>query len=243
MTKLNQIVAIEKKAKSEANAAITAVYQLAEKQVLFDGIARTYEPLREDGEQLPPESTKVQYRAEDLLAGEIRVAWTRLLDLVATKDQANTVARADIKIGETVIATQVPVTYLIWLEKQLDSMAKVIGRLPTLNNAFDWHQDSDGNWATEAVKTVKGKKTPQVLVKAVATDKHQADTEVWYEDIPVGTWSTTRFSGAMPAARQRELLTRIAILQEAVKMAREEANNTEVVDQHVGAALFTYLLA
>ena len=243
MTKLNQIVAIEKAAKADANRAITDVYHQVQKPDRFAGIARTYEPLHEDGEKLPPESTRVQLRAEDLLATDIRTAWTRLLDLVATKDAANSLAKADIKVGETVVATDVPVTYLIWLEKQLVEMATVIGKLPVLDNAFVWTQDSNGDWATAVTQTVKTKKVPRNHVKAEATDKHPAQVEMYFEDIAVGTWSTIRSSGAMPASRQRELLGRIAKLQEAVKMAREDANNTEVVDQHVGGAIFDYLLA
>ena len=37
------------------------------------------------------------------------------------------------------------------------------------------------------------------------------------------------------------LLERVEKLQQAVKFAREEANNTEVTDQKVGAAIFGYL--
>src|SRR5687767_9819141 len=205
MTKLNQIVAIEKAAKADANRAITDVYHQVQKPDRFAGIARTYEPLHEDGEKLPPESTRVQLRAEDLLATDIRTAWTRLLDLVATKDAANSQAKADIKVGEVVIARDVPVTYLIWLEKQLVEMATVIGKLPALDNAFVWAQDSNGDWATAVTQTVKTKKVPRNHVKAEATDKHPAQVEMYFEDIAVGTWSTIRSSGAMPASRQREL--------------------------------------
>jgi hypothetical protein len=93
------------------------------------------------------------------------------------------------------------------------------------------------------VQTNRTKKVPRVLVKYEATDKHPAQVETWFEDIPVGVWNTVHLSGAVPAARQRELLARVADLAEAVKIAREEANMAEVTDQHVGGAIFAYLLA
>lgn len=241
--KLNQIVAVEKRAKADANLAITAAYHAIQKPDLFTGIARTYEPRDEEGEPLPPESTRVQVSAESLLDKTVREAWTRLLDLTATKDEANTRAKADIRVGETVIATNVPVTYLVWLEKQLDDMKTMIGKLPTLDPAFAWSQDVNGNWATPVVQTVKTKKVPRNHVLAEATDKHPAQVQMYHEDVPVGTWSTTKFSGAIPATRQRELLDRIAALIEAVKFAREEANSAEVADQHIGGPIFDYLLA
>ena len=50
-----------------------------------------------------------------------------------------------------------------------------------------------------------------------------------------------KFSGALPAKRVNEILDRVQALQTAVKFAREEANNAEVADQRVGAAVFGYL--
>jgi hypothetical protein len=78
-------------------------------------------------------------------------------------------------------------------------------------------------------------------VKAEATEKHPAQVEVYYEDITVGYWRTVKFSGALPAQRINELLARVERLQEAVKFAREEANNLEVEEQKVGEKVFQYL--
>jgi hypothetical protein len=91
------------------------------------------------------------------------------------------------------------------------------------------------------MQTIKTKKIPRNHVKAEATDKHPAQVEVYYEDVVVGTWRTIKFSGALPASRVNELLNRVEKLQEAVKFAREEANNMEVTEQKVGAKVFQYL--
>jgi hypothetical protein len=91
------------------------------------------------------------------------------------------------------------------------------------------------------MQTIKTKKIPRNHVKAEATEKHPAQVEVYYEDVVVGTWRTIKFSGALPASRVNELLNRVEKLQEAVKFAREEANNTDVTEQKVGAKVFQYL--
>jgi len=67
--------------------------------------------------------------------------------------------------------------------------------------------------------------------------------EVYYEDVTVGHWRTIKFSGALPATRVNELLARVEKLQEAVKFAREEANNLEVEDVKTGEAVLSYLFA
>jgi hypothetical protein len=91
------------------------------------------------------------------------------------------------------------------------------------------------------MQTIKTKKIPRNHVKAEATEKHPAQVEVYYEDVVVGTWRTIKFSGALPASRVNELLNRVEKLQEAVKFAREEANNLEVTEPKVGAKVFQYL--
>jgi hypothetical protein len=96
-------------------------------------------------------------------------------------------------------------------------------------------------YATEPVQTVRTKKIPRNHVKAAATDRHPAQVEVYYEDVTVGYWRTLKFSGAMPAQKVNELLERVQKLQQAVKFAREEANNLEVKDQKVGAKVLEYL--
>jgi hypothetical protein len=74
-----------------------------------------------------------------------------------------------------------------------------------------------------------------------ATKEHPAQVQVYMEDVPVGDWTTVKFSGALPATRVREILGRVTALQEAVKFAREEANGAEVADQRAGEAVFRYL--
>jgi hypothetical protein len=59
--------------------------------------------------------------------------------------------------------------------------------------------------------------------------------------VVVGHWRTIKFSGALPAKRVNELLERVERLQQAVKFAREEANDIEVEDEKVGAKVFQYL--
>ncbi len=243
MTRLHQILAIGRTAQTQADRAITDIHHRTQNATLFEGLSKTYQPVDEDGDRLPPESVPVQMRAEELLAGDLQAAWVRLLDLTLTKDVANTHAKADIKVGDTVIATDVPVTYLLTLQRQLLDLYTVVAKMPVLHSSFTWKLDTDGNWATEPVETAKTKKTPRVLELSPATKEHPAQVQVFQEDPVVGYWTAVRRSGAMPAARQRELLARITTLQEAVKIAKEEANSAEITDRHVGADIFAFVLA
>jgi hypothetical protein len=241
VTKLNQIIAVEKGVKSRSFQELTEAHHAVQKPALLAGIARTYQAKDEEGEQLPPESTKVQIRTEEVLR-TIASTLTRLFDVTLTKDVSNCLAKANVVVDDEPLLTDVPVSYLLFLEKQLTDLHTFIKKLPVLDAAETWSfNDSTDCWATAAVRTLRTKKVPRNHVKAEATEKHPAQVEVYYEDVTVGYWTTVKFSGALPAKRVSELLERVEKLQNAVKFAREEANNTEVTDRKAGDKIFGYL--
>ncbi len=148
---------------------------------------------------------------------------SKLFDVTATKDWTNCKARADVVVDGQTLLAQVPATYLLFLEKQLVDVHTFVRKLPVLGASEAWSFDPSADcWATE---------------------QHPAQVEVYYEDVIVGYWRTVKFSGALPAQRVNELLARVEKLQEAVKYAREEANNIEADEQRVGERVFGYLFA
>jgi hypothetical protein len=241
MAKLNQIIAIEKGIKSKSVQQLAESQKNLQKASVFSGISRTYRPKDEDGEQLPPESNKVQVKADEIIRETTEIL-TKLFDITATKDWTNCHARADVVVDGQTLLTQVPVSYLLFLEKQLTDLQAFLKKLPTLDPSETWNFDPNSDcWATEPVQTLKTFKMPRNHVKAEATEHHPAQVEVYYEDVTIGYWRTVKFSGALPQARIHELMNRLEKLQQAVKFAREEANNTEAEEQRVGAKIFQYL--
>jgi hypothetical protein len=241
MAKLNQIIAVEKSVKGRAQGELTEAYQQLQKPALLAGISRTYRPKDEEGERLPAESTRVQLRTEETFK-KVAAALTELFDVTLTKDLANCEARADVVVDGVVLVPKAPVTYLLFLEKQLVDLHTFLKKLPVLDPSETWVYDhAQDCFATEPVETVRTKKVPRNHVKAEATEKHPAQVEVYYEDITVGFWRTVKFSGALPARRVAELTDRVERLQRAVKFAREEANGFDVKPQKVGDAVFAFL--
>lgn len=241
MAKLNQIIAIEKGIKSKSVQQLAESQKNLQKASVFSGISRTYRPKDEDGDQLPPESNKVQVKADEIIRETTEIL-TKLFDITATKDWTNCHARADVVVDGQTLLTQVPVSYLLFLEKQLTDLQAFLKKLPTLDPSETWNFDPNSDcWATEPIQSLKTFKMPRNHVKAEATEHHPAQVEVYYEDVTIGYWRTVKFSGALPQARIHELMNRLEKLQQAVKFAREEANNTEAEEQRVGAKIFQYL--
>lgn len=244
-TKLSQIIAVEKGVKSDATRRVTDLHRDVQKAPLISGISRSYHPRDDEGDRLPPESTRVQVKADDVLA-EVAGILTRLLDVTLTKDTANCTAAADVTVNGEPLLRAVPVTYLLFLEKQLTDVHTFVAKLPLLDPAEDWEDAVDpvtGCWKTRPAQTVRSKKVPRNHEVAAATKEHPAQVQVYTEDVPAGDWTTVKFSGALPATRVRTLLDRVEELQRAVKYAREEANGTEVTDRKAGEIIFGYLFA
>jgi hypothetical protein len=217
------------------------LYHRLQKAPLFDGLARKYEPLNEDGETFPDEKKLVQLRVKDAVV-EVKSLLTDMFDLVATQDFSNCGARADVIVAGEIVLKQVPVTTLLYLEKQLNDIRTFIKHMPLLDPAETWNwDDKTGTYVSEVIRTNKTKKIPRNHVKAEATDKHPAQVELYYEDVKVGEWKTTKFSGAIGADHKETMLARVEKLQEAVKMARERANELEVVDTKIGQTILNYV--
>jgi hypothetical protein len=241
MPKLNQIVAVEKGAKSVVENEITKAYHLAQKAEVFNGIERKYQPKDEEGEQLPGESQKVITTVPELVQA-FSVSLTKLFDVTATKTYANTGAKADVKVDGEVLLEQVPIEYLLFLEKRLGDTLVFLGKLPTLDPSLNWTYDAEsGQWKADKVTTHRTKKLPFNHIKSPATDKHPAQVDVLFEDVTVGFWDTTKVSGAVPATQIKEWKEKVLKLQAAVKFAREEANSMEVENVKVGEKVFSYL--
>lgn len=242
MPRLNQIVAIEKGVKSTTYKRVTELHKAVQKPTLLEGRSRTYRPKDDDGDQVPPENQHVQVHVDDVLK-DLRSSLIDLFDTVATKDWGNCTARADVKVDDRVIMPAVPVTYLLFLEKQLSDLKTFMEKLPVLDPSERWaYDDATNSYATIPSDTTRTKKIPRNHVKAEATKEHPAQVDVYMEDVVIGYWRTIRYSGALPQSRVSALAERIEKLQKAVKFAREEANALEVTRKHVAEAFFDYLL-
>lgn len=240
--RLSQVIAVESGVKNRATASMSEVYKQVQHPALFEGFNKKYQPLAEDSERFPDENKKVQMTALEVI-NTARRTLSELFDVTATKDYGNTAAKADIAVDGTIIVANVPVPYLLFLEKQLTDLHTLVSKIPVLDSADSWSVDpNSGLHRTEPTKTTRTKKVQKSLVLLPPTDKHPGQAQLITEDQAVGTWDMTKFSGAMPKPSKDALLERIEKLQKAVKFAREEANATSVPERKISNQVFDWLL-
>ena len=242
MVKLNQIVAVVNGKKTETQKALTELHRKSQNAELFNGLSRTYRPLNDEDETYPNEGKAVQLTVGDVLE-QLEQLLTNHMDVIATQDYANGSAVANVVVDGNTVLENVPVTYLLFLEKQLTDLHIFLSKLPVLDMSDTWTKDENrGVYVTQPYETNKTKKFLKHKVLYEATEHHPAQIEKWTEDSVIGKWISTKFSGAMPIKEKNKLVEKVKKLEEAVKFAREDANNTEVNQVHVGEKIFNYLL-
>ena len=242
-TKLNQIIAIEKGIKARVHSEVSELYKLVQKPDLFNGFVKQYQKKDEESEDLPPEKKKVVCNTNETL-NKLKDSLIELCDITARKEVTNQAASADVVVDGQTILPQVPVTYLLFLEKQLTDMRTFIGSLPELSSDEDWQIDPNSNlYKTDAIQTHRTKKVNKPIVLYQATDKHPAQTQLITEDVLVGYWQTVKQSGAAAKPVKQNLLDNVEKLLNAVKEAREAANNIDEkeIGGSFGEAIFKYL--
>ena len=117
MGRLNQVIAVCEPAKTRAMNSLELAHRGWQSDQMT-GISRTYDPLDDDGEQQPSETKVVQRRTNEVLQ-KVESDLVALYDIIATQDTGNTRAKADIIVDGETLLKDVPVTILLFLEKQM----------------------------------------------------------------------------------------------------------------------------
>lgn len=242
--KLNACVAVLDGVKSRTNRRLTDLYRDVVDSKKLNGFSRTYQSAREDLPGKPSEGKAVEYTANAWM-DEAQRLYSNFIDVAATKDYGNHQpnAVADVVVDGQTLVEAAPVSFLLFLSKQLADLRTVVRSIPELSPEHQWIYDANrGQWVSEPTLTQSTFKQPQGAILAPATDKHPAQTAVYNVDVPAGTWTLTQYSGAFPHDTKRMMLDRIDKLIDAVRVARETANGVEVERVNgVGAQLTSFL--
>jgi hypothetical protein len=173
--------------------------------------------------------------------------WANAENILFQKNRTNQNAKADIVVGDVTVAKDVPVDELLGLEARLPQLRELIQRLPTLDASKKWIRNSDQGryvWQTEQPEVaVKTEKRVEPVVLYAATDKHPAQVKEYTKDDVVGSFELIRQSGAITSRAKADALGNIDALIVAVKKARSQANEVEVVAGNIGQDIVAAIFA
>jgi hypothetical protein len=240
---LGQTVAVERGARQRIEKARTAIYHTITKHQLFSGFDRTHEPYQDELQQ-PGEEQRVQENATELICS-LRKLYTEVIDITATRDFGNMHAFADVAVDGEVLIERAPVHFLLWLENQLSDIYTNLRKFPAEDPKEEWRSGDSlppGMKRTATVDTPSTKMVPKHLLSTSESDRHpQQVLDKWQDHVRTGTWHKVSYTTALEPKLRDAMVDRVNSLRDAVKIAREKANQTGVEDIHIGAALVSYI--
>lgn len=244
MARLHQLLPVRRSIQETTAKALREAQQGLAHRDWLEGLSRTFQPRTEGDPARSPEVKIAQLNAADVLA-LVQENLVQLLDITATTELGNTTAKADVKIDGNVLIHQAPVGLLMFLEGRIAEWEKLVEGLPTLDPAMNWHRDETtaGMWKSDPQGQESTRKITKPVVMYPHSEHHPAQVKEVSEDVITGTWTTVKFSGALPADRVRAIQDRLVQLRQAVLHAREEANSVEAPQQHVGRAVMGFVFA
>lgn len=169
----------------------------------------------------------------------------KYFDALLVKEATNQAACADLVVDGAVIAEKVPATFLLGMEERLKKVRELYDSIPTLQPGVAWKSDeTQRKGVYKAEFSEKALRTEQTIKSKVlydATKEHPAQIDKWAEQVPIGTYTTERWSGMLSPAEKAKMIARIDELLAAVKKARQRANQTEIVKREVAKKFYEYI--
>ncbi len=245
--KLHEILAVESSLEKVSRNLTAEAIKTFGKDNLFKGFTKRLEMFHEDDKNLNETSNlKLETTVDENLKYVIKNI-SKYWDSVLLKDSTNQVAKADIiLIDGTILAKNVPATFLLGLETKLGDLRKLYDSIPTLPPGIRWrldeleregvylNEDDDVSFKTET-KTHFQETSP-------ATEHHPAQIIALKEVKNVGKYITAHLSGMVSSLELSKRKSRFDEVFLAIKKARMRANNVDVVvTEKVSVNILNYI--
>lgn len=251
MSKLHELLAVEKSTTSAATKLLNETKQKFGKFEYFQGNIKTLKMLEDNIQNKALEDAAAQARTlpttvQETLEYTLKF-WAQAEDVILQKNITNQRAVADIVIGDSVLAKDVPVDELLGLETRLETLRQVMDGMPTLPASVSCSPDTTsgrkGSWKADVPEVTT--KTEKVMVPVVlyeATKEHPAQVKEVASDKVVGRFTNIALYGAATSAQKAEVIERIDALAVAVKQARMRANSVDADKSTIGNKITSFIL-
>jgi hypothetical protein len=230
--KLHELLAIEGSLETQATKVRTDLMgTFDKKRHHFEEKRTTFTPSGEGQQAVTEAMLDIQTTVQKELAW-IQPHLRKALDASFRVAVTNQFAVADIRLEDgTVIASGIPATALLELEKRMAEIHALVLTIPTLDPAKGFIPDiqrGGGIYIAREVNKTRTKKIQKPVVLYDATKEHPAQVQLVGEDIPVGNIQEQEWSGLITPAEKAELIDRTEQVARAVRQARSRANEAEV---------------
>lgn len=240
--------------KQQASQINQETMKLFGKPEVFSGMTKTLSLLSEgadvtakEAEERAGSSVQVRTTTVHQRLGYDSPFFIRMIDWELAMAKTNQVANADIVVDGKILASSVPGTYLIYLEKALETRRQTYVAAQVVPNTREVTLDSSagkGVWKLKTpVTTIKNEKKTEYKEVSKATDKFPAQVQPIQVEKTLGTFETMHEYGMLTSAEKASILENLDKLIIAVKQSRARANQAAVVDGIIGKTLIDFIEA
>ena len=234
-TQLHEILAVEDSLGTTAKNAIDEATTTFSKRVhLFTGFTIEEKPISVDAESGRSDyvpKPKEEKKVTDTVANKLSYVFNTVakhMDLLLQKEMTNQNATADLVVGGTTVATNVPATALLAFESKLRAIRTMIAHVPTYDESQGWSKAGPHKWAANPEETLVTRKKRVHQIVVPATEHHPAQFDNWDDTVVVGKKVKIVQTGLISPTEKSQLLSRVDVLQRACRKARTRANQQEV---------------
>jgi hypothetical protein len=248
MTKLHELLAAERTVTAASTAVLDETLAKMQKENYFSGFVKSLQML-----ESTPANEALEAAAKETKALPTTVLATldyafdlygNMENLQISKNKTNTQAKATVQLNGVDLFVDLPVDQLLGLEARLTKIRAIMLAVPTLDASIEWTYDANqGCWISPETFTTKTETKQVPVILAPATDKHPAQVKEASQVAVVGKVSLIKRSGAATAVQKSDAIMLVDNLLVEVKKARMRANDTEVINDNIGAKLKEVLLA
>lgn len=213
----------------------------------YMGVSKTYHPFDEaDKDLVPPQNKEIV----DTVISKLNYTFGKVAaeyDLLLQKEATNQHAVADIVVDGKVVSTNVPVNFLLTLERRLEKIRNLVLEAPTLPNGPKWVPDTqrgEGYYKLEAPQvSYRTKKEKSYNVVVPPTKEHPAQVKEGETTTTIGQYDEMLFDSRMTSHDKAVILERVDTLIKEVRKAVRRANQLDVTERTIGKTIFDYVLA
>ena len=250
MGKLHQLLAVHDSLQTTFKKVVEeGISTFTKKDNLFQGLtSETVSKLEETDPRYSefPSSTETVPVAETVVSKleYILTHACKFFDASYQIDTANTKAVADVVMEDgKVIAKSLPAVTILFLENKFKTIRGLIEAVPTLDPAKVWtpRNDMPGVYANPPVSVPVMELVKEHIVIVNATDKHPAQVGIKESRVPRAVKTTTTLSGRISTLEKSHLLARCDALINALKKARQTANDIDHSNANISESFVNYL--
>lgn len=248
MAELHEVLAVERSAENTAKKLMKESEKTFSKENLFLGQVRLFSMFDSNLSEMDHTEESTLETTVDENLDYLNNAVSNWFDVVLQKELANQEAKADIILSDgTVVAEQLPATFLLGLETKLTALRELYQKIPTLAPGIAWIPDVSnekaGVYTTQSPSVAfKTEKVLDFRVVVEPTEHHPAQVKELQRTENIGKYETTRYSGMLTPVEKANRLAKIEELLTSTKRARVRANKAKInKDAKIGKVLLDFI--